>query len=157
LFYNDYDQESSVAKTEAILNMVRDFARRRVPIDGLGLQMHLRVGTPVEGIARAIRDLAATGLLIHVSELDISVNPGRNPGLTYGSELQERQAQLYYEVVHLYRTLVPRSQQWGITTWNVGDADSWLRFRNGKDWPLLFDSSYRKKITYAAFVRGLTQ
>jgi endo-1,4-beta-xylanase len=59
-------------------------------------------------------------------------------------------------VVNEYKTLIPATQQYGITTWNVGDADSWIRnFYKRKDWPLLFDDNYQKKETYYAFLQAL--
>ncbi len=158
LFYNDYGQENSPAKTAAILAMVKDFKQRGIPIDGLGIQMHININTPRDGITNVVRQFAATGLKIHISELDISVNPQKDKNLLYNQALQDRQSDLFYFVVHQYRTLVPSSQQWGITTWNVGDADSWIRHFNIKnDWPLLFDDNYKRKPVYAGFIKGFSE
>jgi endo-1,4-beta-xylanase len=41
LFYNEAEAETINAKSDAIFSMVRDFRRRGVPIDGVGLQMHI--------------------------------------------------------------------------------------------------------------------
>jgi endo-1,4-beta-xylanase len=46
LFYNDYDAEGLNAKSDAIYAMVKDFKQRGVPIDGIGLQMHIFHRTP---------------------------------------------------------------------------------------------------------------
>ena len=149
LFYNDYAQETSPAKLAAVINMVSDFKRRHIPINGLGLQMHINIYTPQNGITNALTQLAATGLQIHISELDISVNPHNEAGISYSAELQDRQAAMYSFLVTQYAGIVPKKQQYGITTWNVGDADSWIpHFFKRKDWPLLFDSNYTPKPLY---------
>ncbi len=41
LFYNEAEGEGMNRKSDAIYAMVRDFKRRGVPIDGVGLQMHI--------------------------------------------------------------------------------------------------------------------
>jgi endo-1,4-beta-xylanase len=157
LFYNDYGQENHPAKLRAILNLVADFKRRGVPIDGLGLQMHLSLTTNNDGIADAIRQTAATGLLVHLSELDIAVSSWKkDPKLTYTEALQQAQAEKYRFVAQQYKRLVPQAQQFGITFWNVGDADSWLRsFIQPNEWPLPFDDAYQKKRAYDGFLQGV--
>ena len=44
LFYNDFGAEPVNAKSDAIYRMARDFLSRGVPLNGIGLQMHLSVG-----------------------------------------------------------------------------------------------------------------
>lgn len=152
LFYNEYGQEWSDAKITSIINMVNDFKARGIPINGLGLQMHTDINASNDGIINAIQTLAATGLLIHISELDISVNTSNNQALAFSADLQKKQADKYAFLATQYKTLVPAAQQYGITTWNVGDKDSWIRtYIMHKDWPLLFDDNYEKKSCYFSF------
>ncbi len=156
LFYNDYDQEIYPGKLRSIINMVNYFKKRGVPINGIGIQMHINILTPKDGITNAIKQLANTGLKIHIAELDISVNPRNDPNIIYSDSLQNLQSSLFAFVVQQYKLLVPKEQQYGITTWNVGDADSWIRpTYKKKDWPLLFDDSYAKKPVYYAFINAL--
>ena len=156
LFYNDYGQETIPNKLNAILAMAADFKRRRIPLDGLGLQMHISINTPDAGIENALRKSAETGLLIHISELDIAMNPGKKKDFVVTPELVEKQYQKYKFVVSTYRNVVPPSQQYGITTWNVGDADSWIPGYCGcTDFALLFDTNYAKKRAYQGYLAGL--
>lgn len=156
LFYNDYGQETTLPKLNAILTMAADFKRRGIPIDGLGLQMHISIDTPDAGIENALRKSAETGLLIHISELDIAMNPGKKKEFEVTPELVEKQYQKYRFVVSTYRKVVPARQQYGITTWNVGDADSWIPGYCGcTDFVLLFDANYAKKRAYQGYLDGL--
>jgi len=149
LFYNDYGQEYSEKKLAAIMAMVKDFKHRGIPINGLGLQMHISINTKEEGIVNALKQYASTGLLIHISELDIKVNPKRDNLIVYSDSLKELQAKKFAFVVEQYKKLIPPKQQYGITFWNVGDADSWIvKWQKTKDWPLLFDNNYERKECY---------
>jgi endo-1,4-beta-xylanase len=156
LFYNEYGQEWKDEKTTSIINMVNDFKTRGIPIDGIGIQMHIDINTSNDGIIKAIKRLAATGLLIHISELDIKVNPANDPSIVYTDALRSKQADKFAFVAAQYKALVPQAQQYGITTWNVGDKDSWIvTYLKYKDWPLMFDENYAKKSSYFSFKQAL--
>ncbi len=156
LFYNDYGQEGYPNKLKACVNLANDLKKRGVPIHGLGLQFHLGVSQSDVAIANAIKQFAATGLLVHISELDILVSDWqKNSALVYTESLQQRQADKYKLIAQNYKQLVPKAQQHGITTWNLGDGDSWIPQQGYTDWPLLFDKSYSRKKAYYSFSEGL--
>ena len=158
LFYNDSGQEwSGGLKLDSILALVNRLKAAGIPIDGIGMEMHIDiVNTLNTNITGALQKLAATGLLIHISELDISVNPNNDPGIAYTYDLQSQQSDKYQFVAQTYINAVPKAQQYGITTWDVGDADSWIPvYYKRKDWPLPFDSLYRRKTAYTGYLRGL--
>jgi endo-1,4-beta-xylanase len=120
------------------------------------MQMHIDINTNQAGIKTALQKLAATGLLIHISELDVSVNPSGNQNATYSYALQSQQSEMYQFVAQTYITTVPKAQRYGITTWDVGDADSWIpAFYNRPDWPLPFDYFYQKTMAYNGYLSGL--
>ena len=64
LFYNDYGIEGPGAKFNAVLAMVTDFVNRGVPINGVGFQMHLRLGG-YPSPAGLAQNMAATGSAGH--------------------------------------------------------------------------------------------
>ena len=157
LFYNDYGIPFHPAKLQAVLNMVDDFQTRQppVPIDGVGLQMHVTDTEPsIEAIRHVLNELSARDLQVHFSELDVSMNiNGLHP--TWTPELAERQRQRFSDIVRVYREL-PSHLQAGITIWGIGDGDSWIRyFFNRLDWPLLFDEDYEPKPAFFGFAEGL--
>lgn len=156
LFYNDFGHEYSSAKRTAIINMVNILKTRGVPIHGIGMQMHTRYNQSTANIAAAINAAAATGLKVHISELDIAMNPNNVPTLTYTSALAEQQAIQYRYIVNYYYHTVPAAQQFGITSWNVTDGDSWIPSTyNRPDWPLLFDNNYERKLPYYAVLEAV--
>jgi endo-1,4-beta-xylanase len=158
LFYNDYGQEWGGPKLDSMIALVTNLKTRGIPISGIGMQMHIDINVDTAGISRALKRLAATGLLVHVSELDISVNPGNIANIVFTSTLQLQQAALYQFVAESYRANVPAAQRYGITTWEFCDADSWIpAFYGRKDWPLPFDSLYHKKPAYFGLMKGGTQ
>lgn len=156
LFYNDYGQDGKPKKMQAILDLVADLKRRGIPIHGLGLQMHINVDSKRNELQEVLDKSVATGLIIHLSELDIAVNPRNNPDFVYEEKLASAQSDLFNFIFKSY-TKVPAAQQYGITFWNISDKDSWLRayFKRPKEYPLLFDDNYLKKPAYSNLINSL--
>ncbi|MES2447318.1 MAG: endo-1,4-beta-xylanase [Bacteroidota bacterium] len=155
LFYNDYGHEYSATKRAAIVKLVTDLKAKGVPINGIGLQMHTRYNQTDANLAAAINTAVATGLRVHISELDIALNPDNNQSLTYTTALGELQAAKYKFIVKTFNA-IPREQQFGITTWNVTDADSWIPSNyNRPDWPMPFNNLYQRKAAYQGILDGV--
>jgi endo-1,4-beta-xylanase len=158
LFYNDYGQDGKPKKMQAILSLVADLKQRKLPIHGLGLQMHINIDSKREEISQVIDQSAKTGLAIHFSELDIAVNPKNNPDFNYDDKAAQAQNELFAYVFTSFRS-IPVKQQYGITVWNISDKDSWLRgyFKRPKEYPLLFDENYAKKPAYSELINSLNK
>lgn len=154
LFYNDYGHEYSSAKRIAIGNLINSFKARNIPIHGIGMQFHMTYSQTDANISEAIAFASATGLKVHISELDVRVNAKKVQDLVFTAAMAAQQADRYKQVVKTYNT-IPKAQQFGITTWNVGDADSWVpSWQGAPDWPLPFDANYLRKPAYKAIIEG---
>ncbi|MCL6525094.1 MAG: endo-1,4-beta-xylanase [Thermoflavifilum sp.] len=156
LFINDYGLETNAAKLDSLIAYVNRLKSAGVPIDGIGTQLHIAWNTSFAGIDNMFQKLAATGLKIHVSELDVRINPYSKPNIT-STPLDQYfayQAVAYKYVVQSFLKNVPKAQQYGITVWGVHDPDSWL-YNNGNDYPLLFDKNFAKKPAFAAVLEAL--
>lgn len=152
LFYNDYGHDYNPKKRTAILNLVMQLKDRGIPIHGIGLQMHTRYTQSDEDLTLAIRTAAATGLKVHISELDITLNPNSDLQLTYTEHIADLQAEKYKFIVKTYYN-IPKEQQFGITTWNVTDGDTWITSEYKRpDWPLPFDRNFSPKAAYHAIL-----
>jgi endo-1,4-beta-xylanase len=156
LFLNDYNLEWSPQKLDSFISMVNELKGQSVPIHGVATQMHININISNSAIDNMFIKLASTGLRVHVSELDIRINPNNASPFGATEDLLSQQAQKYKYVAESYFNNVPAAQRYGITVWNVTDADSWIVTSLGRtDFPTLFNSSYQKKPAYVQFKQGL--
>lgn len=148
LFYNDYNLESNPQKRDAVIEFLNKLRSKGLKIDGIGLQMHLNLNdTQPALINEAFQLIATNGYKVHLSEVDISVNPEGNE-IEPSAQLFNEQASLLGRIVIYYRQL-PQNQQYGITFWGISDNYSWIRgYYNRMDYPLLFDDNYQLKPAY---------
>jgi endo-1,4-beta-xylanase len=140
LFYNDYGGDGLGLKSDRIYDLVRTLVADGVPIDGVGLQMHVTATNPppASSVASNMARIASLGLLVNISEMDVRISAV--PG-TVQSRLEAQRS--------VYRSLVgvcvaePRCH--GVTFWGFTDAHSWIDQQFGPDDPLLFDEQYAPK------------
>jgi len=159
LFYNDYNHESSsnsYAKLYAIQNLLNNLVANGIPVNGAGMQMHVNKNINNANILRAIDSMMATGLKIHISELDVAVNPESNQSLTFNTTVASQQFGKFKLFTRIAKTL-PADRFYGITTWNVTDGDSWIPTTYSRpDFPLPFNASYQKKSSFQGLKDGAT-
>jgi endo-1,4-beta-xylanase len=168
LYYNDYNLDYP-AKRDGVIRLVKSLQAAGLPIHAVGTQEHLKLTTPsVALVDSSIRMIAATGVKVNVTELDIdmlpaatrnatadvSVRAGAAPSLDpykagLPDSMQQALARRYEDLFRVYvanRDAIDR-----ITFWGVADADSWL---NGwpvpgrTNYPLLFDRQNKPKLAY---------
>lgn len=154
LLINDYDLETKPEKLTAYLRLVERLLKAGAPLGGLGCQTHISAGLPDGAMAGTLGQLANFGLPIHVSELDVSLVPGRGAPRDRAVALA-RQAQVYRGVVDAFMSL-PEQQRLGLTLWGLRDSDSWLQREDASDMPLLFDASGAPKPAFAAVAGALS-
>jgi endo-1,4-beta-xylanase len=156
LFINDYNLESDAVKLDSLLALVGQLQAQQAPISGIGTQMHISINTSQAGIDQAFIKLAATGLKIRVSELDIRIDPNNTSGFAANTDLYQQQAAMYHYVVSSYLRNVPQAQRYGMTVWDITDNDSWIvTSLHDVDFPTLFDGNYGKKPAYYSYLQGL--
>lgn len=154
LFYNEAEGEGLNRKSDAIYAMAKDFKRRGVPIDGIGMQMHVsRLDFDTDAVAANIARLAALGLQVHITELDVSL-PVDATGKADRNDLQ-RQAEIYRRIV---KACLQSSGCAAIQTWGITDKYSWIgsHSHGSRGAALPFDSSYKPKPAYEAIFSELT-
>jgi len=156
LFYNEAGAEAMNPKSDAVFAMVKDFRQRGVPIDGVGLQMHILDLTPdVAGIAANMERLIALGLQVHITELDVAL-PVDGDGNPVRKEDLARQAEIYRQIAAL---CVQHPGCTALQTWGFTDKYSWIGWftHKTKGAALPFDRQYRPKPAYDALRQALSE
>ena len=157
LFYNDYGTIWDSAKRQAMLNMVDDLLARGIPIHGVGLQMHITIDFPaISEIVATMQAISDRGLKVHISELDVRVNPDGDISrlTTARSEAQKARVK---ELIQAFNNL-PEEHRFAVTMWGVRDSESWLiNFWGNPEWPLLFDDLFNPKPAYVGFLEALQE
>src|SRR5262249_6417155 len=145
LFYNDFGAEPINTKSDAIYAMVKDFKARGVPIDGVGLQMHLTLqGISAPSVAANIKRLTDLGLQVQITEFDVRI-PVNSNGQATPADLSSA-AQIYQTTatVCLQNPRCTAFQTWGFT-----DKYSWIPASfPGFGAALPLDASYQGKPSY---------
>jgi len=140
LYYNDYNLEYNGAKTDRALELVRIIKNAGAPIDGVGFQGHLIVGsTPSRSnLATVLRRFTALGVEVAYTEIDI-----RHSSLPASSSALVTQGNDYANVVG---SCLDVEGCVGITVWGFTDKYSWVPSTfNGAGDALIYDSNFNKK------------
>lgn len=140
LIYNDFDIGWLTAKSARALSLIDELLARDVPVDGIGMQMHLdHTFNHFEGHSEAMQRFADRGLDVYITELDVGV-------LQVEDYLV--QADVYEEVVR--RCLMQPACK-AVQIWGLNDRTSWRPFFR----PLPYDEVTRVKPAYFGLQRGL--
>lgn len=165
LFVNDYNLETSPKKLEALIKFAKEIDEKNGSpiVDGIGTQMHvtLNCSDDAEKNAEAIaalkaqvdamfQTMAATGKLVRVTELDLSLGTG-----TPSSNQYKAQSDAYRMIVESYKANVPEAQQSGITIWSLSDNEAEHEYWLKGQVPNLFDKDYKRKWAYKGFCDGI--
>lgn len=155
LFYNEAEAEGMNRKSDAVFAMVKNFKSRGVPIDGVGLQMHIfGLDFDTSQIGANIARLTALGIKVHITELDVALPAG--PGGSFSKDDLQRQGEIYRGVV---RACVENRGCTAIQTWGFTDKYSWIgsHSHGTRGGALLFDRLYRPKPAYDAMIDEMTE
>lgn len=127
LAYNDYGVEYDNAEDEerrrAILELLRGMQARKVPLDAVGIQSHIKAASPStigKGLADYIEAIRAMGLEVYLTELDV------NEDDIVSNAVAERDrivAQTYKDFLDV--ALASPSVKL-VLTWGISDRRTWL-------------------------------
>ena len=138
LYYNDYNT-AALIKQNGIVKLLQSLLADGT-VDGYGFQMHHDISSPtMQAIEACVRRVAALGLRLRVSELDIGIPSISESNLT-------KQAKMYAEIMKLMKSLSDQTD--AVQVWGVTDNLSW---RSNK-YPLLFNADRSPKPAFWAVV-----
>lgn len=164
LYYNDYSLANPVKRKGAVA-MVKKLKEQGVKIDAVGEQCHVGLDYPsIEEFDQTIKDFAALGVKVMITEMEISVLP---MDWSLGADVNARME--YKKKTDLYTAGLPdsvynvlekryldffnlflkhRDVITRVTLWGVHDGLSWKNnwpIPGRTDYPLLFDRKYQPK------------
>ena len=143
LYYNDYNTAYEPKQT-GIVDLLKKLQAAGT-VDGYGFQMHHDISQPgYSAIEKAFRRIAALGLRLRISELDVTIPDQSEASL-------EAQAKLYGQVMKLAVSFADQVE--GVQVWGVTDDLSW----RAKQFPLLFDAAFTPKPAFRAVLEAAGQ
>ncbi|ATH78135.1 1,4-beta-xylanase [Vreelandella venusta] len=173
LLYNDYNMHNP-EKRAFLVDVLRDYKKRGIPLHGVGLQGHVGLDFPdLEEFERSIVAYAEQGARVHITELEVDALPVAwehigaeisdefeysdelNPYAdTLPSDVEARLTARYVEVFEMllrHRDKIDR-----VSTWGTYDAESWKNdfpVKGRTNYPLLFDRQRKPKAAYHALAK----
>ncbi|MBK3516068.1 endo-1,4-beta-xylanase [Carboxylicivirga marina] len=166
LYYNDYNLYVP-ARREATIKVVKRLLDKGIRIDGIGMQAHYLLDTPLEQIKTSVDAFASLGVNVLVTELDISVLPFPNENVSADVGLSieykekydpyrnglpnEMEQKLRDKYVDLFKIYMSQKAVSRVTFWGVSDRYSWKNnfpVKNRTDYPLLWDREFKPKVAF---------
>jgi endo-1,4-beta-xylanase len=139
-YYNDYNLEYNQAKTDRAVEIVEIIQAAGAPIDGVGFQGHLIVGsTPSRAdLAAALERFTALGVEVAYTEVDI-----RHSSLPANDQGRAQQGDDYAAVVG---SCLDVEGCIGFTVWGFSDKYSWVEGTfPGEGEACLYDADLQRK------------
>lgn len=170
LFINEYNLEAAYnknAKCEGLINMINYWESDGVTkIDGIGSQMHVSYCTNAdeqksqeEAVVRMYQLLAATGKLVHVSELDMGIKDENGKTMMTTDvtfEQYKAMADYWKFIITKYFEIIPKEQQYGIVAWGMTDSPSNENSHWRRGEPIgIWSENYDRKPVYEGIVKAL--
>jgi len=171
LYYNDYSLENEPKRKGAIA-LIKKLQSLGIKVTGVGLQGHYKMDWPTSAqLDSTIKDFAALGIKVMITELDIDVLPYKNISAEVTLRMEKKdefdpyknglpdsvQNSLAERYSDLFKVLVQNKNTVDrVTFWGVTDKESWLNYwpiRGRTNYPLLFDRSGRSKMAFDAVIK----
>lgn len=150
LYYNDYNEQFKYQGLVKLAETLVDEDGNYL-IDGIGLQGHLYTKDDLNTYFRAMDTLAATGLKLEVTELDVSLGTWQNI-MEANEETLEAQKDFYYQLLDgiMERIDSGKMNMDALTFWGFADSLSW----RGDRCPLLYDGELAEKPAFYGVIEG---
>ncbi len=173
LYYNDYGMADK-GKREGVVKMVQNLKKKRIRIDGVGMQAHMGLKHPdIVEFEKSIEAYAATGVKVMITEWDMTALPS-----AWGASANISDTQEFNAKYNPYTEGLPEevSEEWNarmeeffrlflrhsnsikrVTLWGVSDETSWLNhfpMRGRTDYALAFGRNLKPKPFVEKILKG---
>ena len=152
LVINDYNLEMIPGKREGMYKLLKGMLERGVPVDTVGLQMHINLESPsIEELEKTFDLYASLGLKVIVTEMDVSIYKWDEPKKDITPEILDVLAERYYRLFECFKRKSKEGILKDVVLWGVTDAFTWKNnfpVPNRPDAPLLFDNEGKPKAAF---------
>lgn len=155
LILNDFDNEHFNPISDAMYQYIQGAKARGVPIDGIGMQMHIDGTHPpdMNEVAQNMQRFGQLGVGVYVTEFDVNMSavpaPDRVKDNLAGS--------IYYNMM---RACIKAGDCHSFAELGITDKETWYNYMGPSTQdarPLMFDSNYKPKPAFYAFRNALLQ
>jgi endo-1,4-beta-xylanase len=154
----DYDGQVERDRRAALLKLIENLKKTDTPFHGIGIQGHLygrgKSKFSQEALRRFLADVAAHGLKITITELDV-------PEADVSLPVEERDRRVADEMTRYLDVVLDEPAVEGIVTWGLSDRYSWLnaKLRDSgiKNRGLPFDENFAPKPVTRAIAEALAR
>jgi endo-1,4-beta-xylanase len=155
LILNDFGNEAENSVSDAMYVYIKSAKARGVPIDGLGMQMHIDANSvpKKEAVIKNMQRFAAIGVSIYVTEFDVNMSGVFAPQ----SVRMEKEATIYHDMM---RACIESKVCHSFSQLGITDAETWYNYMgptSANAAPLMFDKQYRPKPAFDAFRDALLE
>jgi endo-1,4-beta-xylanase len=154
LILNDFQDASENSISNAMYVYVKGAKARGVPIDGIGLQMHIDGTNPPTkaSVIANMKRFAALGVGVYVTEFDVNMSNVKGTD----ASRQQKEADIYYQMT---RACIESDVCHSFSILGITDKETWYNYlgTTPNAIPLPFDTRYNPKPAFYSFRLALSQ
>lgn len=153
LILNDFGNETASGISDDMYNYIKSAKARGVPIDGVGMQMHIDGTHPPakDAVIANMKRFASLGVDVYVTEFDVNMNDVK----LSGRQKDKKEGQIYYDMM---RACIESKACHSFAILGITDKETWYNHIGLKDpRPLPFDKKYRPKPAFYSLRSALEQ
>lgn len=153
LILNDFGNEGMNEISDAMYEYIKGAKTRGIPIDGIGMQMHIDGNRPPakDDVIQNMRRFADLGVEVYVTEFDVNMHDVK----ASADDKAKLQANIYYAMM---RACIESKVCHSFAFLGITDKETWYNYMGFSDGnPLLFDRKYGPKPAFYSLRRALEQ
>ena len=153
LILNDFNNEGINDASNEMYDYTKAAKERGVPIDGIGMQMHIDGTHPPtkDEVISNMKRFGALGVEVYVTEFDVNMNDIK----ANGNSKDQIEANIYYEMM---RACIESKVCHSFAFLGITDKETWYNYLGVPDArPLMFDKKYNPKPAFYSVRAALEQ